>query len=173
MANTFAAITTVTFTNSTTSTLDFTSIPQGYTDLMVLISARSTRAGVGDPLLMKINSSTTNRIYSTVEGRVATNNTVAFGDTTALFIGTLPGSTAGTSIFGSAKVYFANYSATQHKQSFADVVQENDTSNAYLTFSSNLWTDTSAITSLSFYWDTAGSNFAQYSTATLYGIKNS
>ena len=52
-----------------------------------------------------------------------------------------------------------------------DAVTENNGTAAIASFFATQWADTSAITSLSLVFGTG--NFAQYSTATLYGIKNS
>jgi hypothetical protein len=79
------------------------------------------------------------------------------------------GSTAST--FGSTEIYITNYAGSSNKCLSSDSVNENNATTAYSVLTAWLWSNTSAITSLSITSDGAGNNFAQYSTATLYGIK--
>ena len=53
----------------------------------------------------------------------------------------------------------------------ADGVMENNATEAYQNLVAGLWSNTSAITSLTLAKSTG--NFVQYSSASLYGIKNS
>jgi hypothetical protein len=166
MANTYVALATVTVGSGGASSIDFTSIPQTYTDLIVKLSGRTLQTQVYGVVYMKFNGSTANqtaiRLYGG-DGSAGSDNTV----TAAL----LSGNNATASTFGTADIYIPNYTSSNFKSVSSDSVGEtNGTSGIYVQLSANLWSSTSAITSLSFY----GSNdFVQYTTATLYGIKNS
>jgi len=173
MANTYEAITTVTVGSGGASTIEFTSIPATYTDLCVQISPRSDRAATQDVLLFTVNNNTSNRSFLTIEGRPGTPSTVSFEDTTVLFIGAIAGNTMTASTFSSASLYIPNYASSNNKSFSSEVVAEGNTSIPYLTISANLWSNSSAITSIQLYLETSGTKFMQYSTATLYGIKNS
>ena len=48
MANTFKKIQTVTVGSGGAASIDFTSIPQTYTDLKIVLSARTNRANATD-----------------------------------------------------------------------------------------------------------------------------
>lgn len=174
MANTFIPIATVTVGAGGTSSIDFTSIPQTYNDLFIEISARSSRSATGDQILYKLNNSTSNLTFLTYEARPGTgNNPITFNGTGVLYIGAHPAANSTTATFGSSSLYLPEYSGSNIKSGSADAVQEGLYTTAYCTITANLWSDTSAITSISLYWETAGSTFVQHSTATLYGIKNS
>jgi hypothetical protein len=167
MANTFVKIQTVTVGSGGAATIDFTSIPQTYTDLKLVTSARHTEASVSNDILIAINSSTSNftarRAYGSGSG--------VGSDTTARVVGVTVGASATASVFGNNEAYFPNYTSANFKAFSADTTGEN---NATLNFSfiiGNLWSSTSAITSITL--TANGGNFVQYTTATLYGIKSS
>jgi hypothetical protein len=85
----------------------------------------------------------------------------------------IDGSTANT--FGSIDIFIPNYASSKYKSVSADSVTENNATAAFARFGAAVWSDTAAITSLTlFNQDYTPSNaFMQYSTAYLYGIKNS
>jgi hypothetical protein len=171
MATTYEAIATVTVGSGGAATIAFTSIPATYTDLCVLLSVRSDRTFyVNDSLGLEVNGSTSNR-----SGRVLYGNGGSAGSTTTTSeIGyaalTAAGATANT--FSNILVYCPNYAGSNNKSFSSDGVSENNGAEAYTTLNAWLWSDTAAVTSLTFKSAT-GNNFVQYSTATLYGIKNS
>lgn len=168
MANTFVKIQTVTVGAGGASTIDFTSIPQTYTDLLLVVSARGTSnfAGSGYFMYVRPNGSSTN-----LSGRyLVGTGTSAVSGTIAPYIYMSP-SDVTASVFGNGQMYFPNYRSSNFKSTSAESVYENNASGAYQDLSAGLWSDTSAITSLTIV--PGGGNFAQYSTATLYGIKSS
>jgi hypothetical protein len=81
------------------------------------------------------------------------------------------GNGATASTFGNGEVYIPNYAGSTNKSMSADGVSENNGTEAYTDLIANLWSNTSAITSILLYPDSG--TWQQYSTATLYGIKNS
>ena len=173
MANTYELITSSTVGSGGASTIEFTSIPATYTDLCVQISARSDRAATQDVLLFTVNNNTSDRTYLAIEARPAVPSVVSFTDTTVLFIGSIAGNTMTASTFSSASLYIPNYASSNNKSFSSEVVVEGNTSGAYVTMSANLWSNSSAITSIQLYLDTSGTKFMQHSTFYLYGIKKS
>ena len=76
--------------------------------------------------------------------------------------------------FSNGEMYVPNYAGSTQKSASLDSVAENNASTAYMAMQAGLWTGTAAITSIALTPDTSTSpSFSQYSTATLYGIKNS
>jgi hypothetical protein len=167
MATTYEAIATVTASGGSVSSLDFNSIPSTYTDLCLMISARSAGSGIDD-LRLKINGVTTNRSERYVLGNGATTSS---GTGTSAQIGLIPSTSQTASTFGNTSVYIPNYAGSNNKSFSVDDVTENNATTAYASMWAALWSQTTAISSLSVYG--ASANLAQYSTATLYGIKNS
>jgi hypothetical protein len=169
MANTFIKISTVTVGVSGATTIDFTSIPQTFTDLKIVLSSRVSTVNV-DALSLSINGGATaisNQKY--VDG---TGSAVRSGTSTPYQALKQP-SDYTASVFGNTEFYIPNYSTTNvYKNISSYSVIENAASASYLGFSSSSWSSTSAITSISISI-VGGGNFVQYSTATLYGIKSS
>ena len=151
------------------ATVDFTSIPQGYTDLIVKVSARSL---TGSPAwcLATFNGSTTsyNNRYLAGDGNAASSGNLA--SQTYLFTGVIVHSNYTANTFGNGEFYIPNYSVNGIAKSVStDGVQENNGSGSSLAFWAGLWTGTAPITSISM---TPQSSvlFATNSTFTLYGV---
>jgi hypothetical protein len=163
MAVTYKLIETVTVGSGGAASIAFTSIPQTYTDIVVLLSTRS--ASTGNQVICSVNGSTATSMRSLFgDGSTANSNSGAtwlgFGATTA--------ETA--SIFGNMQIHFPNYIGSISKSASADSVMENNATFGYQAMTATLF-GSSAITSLTF--TTNSGNFVQYSSASLYGIKNS
>jgi hypothetical protein len=151
------------------SSIDFTSIPSTYTDLCVKLSLRATTA-VG--LNVNFNSSTTGfssrRLYG--DGSSAGSDTHGSSAQIAIIAG-VNYNTYTANTFSSMDLYIPNYAGSNNKGVSSDSVNENNATTALASLGANFWSNSAAITSIAF---TLGSgNFVQYSTATLYGIKNS
>lgn len=168
MANTFIKISSVTVGSGGAATISFTSIPQTYTDLKLVISARSTRATNADDMILTLNSSTANFTGKYLNGNGSNGNTGTF----LRFAGTIPGTSSSASVFGNGELYIPNYASSNFKSYRVDSVSENNGVEAYQMMIAGLWSDTAAITSVGLSSNN-GANFAEYSTATLYGIKSS
>ena len=166
MATTYEAIATVTATTSV-ATIDFTSIPQTYTDLVVKIS---TRAGNGLGQFLTFNSSTTGYSARRLQGSGSSATSETGGATNIFFLCNDNRSTAST--FGNSEIYVPNYTSSNNKSvSIDSVTESNDTSYGYQALVAGLWSNSAAITNITLTPETG--NYVQYSTATLYGIKNS
>jgi hypothetical protein len=164
-------IATVEVGSAGAGTIDFTSIPQGYTDLLVVLSARSDRAGsVLDVPWMRFNNNSS-AVYTDKglngNGTAASSNTDN-GDTIAIGIGTANASNSTASVFSSLQMYIPNYTSANNKSVSCDSVYEANATAAYSSLLAGLWSNTSAITSVRLLFKYG--NFVQYSTATLYGI---
>ena len=165
MASTYKLIAISTVGSGGAANIEFTSIPATYTDLLLVISGRTDRAAIADGFLIKPNNTTPTIKYITGDG------TTAYSGTN--YSGIFPAATATASIFGNSAAYFPNYANTSYNKSFSvDDVSENNATNAYATLSANFYSSTSAIASIKIESINAAS-FVQYSTAYLYGIKNS
>ena len=168
MAN-YIPISTVTVGAGGASSIDFTNIPQNYTDLNVLLSVRSTAGGVAFAgLIIAFNGSTSGYTLTWLgdaNGSAVTYVYSAFGYNHIAYI---PGSTATASSFGNVTVTLPDYTSSHAKAVNVDGANANNATSIYQGFSIGSWSGTAPITSLSF---TTGGSFVQYSTATLYGIR--
>jgi hypothetical protein len=170
MPATYKAIATVTVGSGGAANIEFTSIPATYTDLVLLTSTRVTASG------------------GSADGEYATinfNSTGALADSKLVYGGSAVGSLSKTdgeyayvidtnntaSTFNNDMIYIPNYASSNKKSFSVDNAQESNGNTAYVMLWASLWDDTSAITSIKLNAPTG--TFQQYSTATLYGIKNS
>lgn len=171
MANTYTAIASVTVGSGGAATISFTSIPNTYSDLTLVCSLRSTTTGQSDDrgAVVTFNSSGTN--YSA--RRLYAYNGTTTGSDSSSGLSIIYGGTTGTAnTFSSNFIYIPNYTSSSNKPASADDVSEqNSATRNWIGSYAWLWSNSAAINSITLTPD-AGS-FAQYSTATLYGIKNS
>ena len=166
--STYIKIATVTVPLITGATsLSFTSIPNTYTDLCLKLSARNSIDTLNQ--YISLNSSTTNFSSKIVYGSGSAAGSSTQTDNWAF--ATEPSSyTANT--FGSQEFYFPNYAGSANKSFSSDLVTENNATTVYMGLAAGLWSNTSAITSITL-TSAATSFYVQYTSATLYGIKKS
>ena len=165
MPNTFELIASSTVGSGGASSIDFTSIPSTYTDLVIKTTLRATTGGI-QGVRIKINTLTTNLSERQLEG---TGSAVSSSNSTAGYVVVGVGSTDTANTFSNCEIYFPNYAGSTNKSWSADYVSENNATAAYAGFTAGLWSQTAAINGISLY---ATNPFAQYSTAYLYGVKN-
>ena len=169
MANTYTLIAAVTVGAGGAASIDFTSIPSTYTDLCLKVSARSSRAAsTWDNTQLKVNNSVSNMTNRYLSGNGASAGS---GSLTVSYIGDIPATLATSNTFANQEIYIPNYAGSTNKSMSVDSVAENNATTAYAYFDANLWSQTTAINQLTVFSGN-GDNFAQYSTAYLYGVKN-
>jgi len=168
MATTYTLIQAVTLT-SAAATIEFTSIPQTYTDLLYKISARMSVDTAS--VFLRFNGTTTDgkTLWMDGDGTTATGNL----DSSNQYgpVHGVVGSTKTASVFGNAEIYISNYTSNKHKSSSTDGVTEHNATATTMALGASRWANTAAITSIQLV-SAAGGNFVQYSTAYLYGISN-
>ena len=171
MANTYIPIATVTVGSGGAASMDFTSIPNTYTDLLILVSARSALVDATGTLAFTLNGSTSGYTNRNLYGDGSSAGSYSNNTTNKAWAGIISGANATASTFGSALIYIPNYAGSNNKSFSSDVVMENNATLSYAVINAGLWSNSAAITSIGLNGN--GYNLAQYSTATLYGIKNS
>jgi hypothetical protein len=167
MPNTMTLISSQTISSNTT-TVTFLSIPQTYTDLKFVVSARSSNnaysAAWSDTNLYFNGSNTSLSIRDLAgTGSGATSN-----PGTVITI-RIPSSGTTSNTFGNAEVYIPNYTGSTNKSSSVDLVTENNATQSRTELQATLWSNAAAITSISI----QGIDSAQFvpnSTFYLYGI---
>ena len=171
MANTYVAIQTITVGATAVATMEFTSIPQTYTDLVIKISGKPDSGGTG-AIAIQFNSTTstytTKRLYGDGSGAASDSSAT----TNYLKVGFV-GNSTGSNNFGNAEIYISDYTSANQKSVSTDSVSEGNSTTQYMTIMAGLWNGTGAITNIKVNGDNGVYNFAQYTTATLYGINKS
>ena len=150
------------------ASVTFSSIPSTYTDLLIKISARDLYPDVTPDILVTFNSSGSGYSNIWLQGNGSSASSSSYS---GAFIDILSdGSTATTNTFSNIEMYIPNYTGSNYKSVSVNDVLENNATASYMRLLAGLWSNTAAITSISF---AAATSFAQYSTFNLYGIKNS
>jgi len=167
MAN-MIPISTVIVGSGGAASINFTFIPQIYTDLFVKVSPRNTGSGAGDSsFLIEFNGLSSGYTGKTIYSNGSSAS--GFNETTPSLYGNVVSSwTANT--FGNNEIYIPNYTSSNNKSFSADGVGENSATRSDISLSGYLWSNTSPITSIAIK-SYASFTFAQYSSATLYGIR--
>ena len=158
------AIQTVTVGSGGQASIEFTDIPDTFTDLYIVSSIRNNRSAVGAEQKIYFNGNTSNFLtrYLGGEGASAASGTISGRG----FSGVENGNTSTANTFASSTLHIPNYRSGVAKSFSSDSVQENNgASNMYIVAGS--WSTTDAITSIKF---DSGFDYLEHSTATLYGI---
>lgn len=169
MANTFIKIASTTVGSGGAATISFSSIPSTYTDLIVKLSARSTSSSgsVWNYVEVRPNGSTSSISFRQFFGN---GSSAASGSGSFALAAYATDSSATSNTFGNSETTITNYAGSNYKSMLADAVSENNGTSAIAQLSGTLWSNTAAINSLTLALGTG--NFAEHSTATLYGISN-
>lgn len=164
MAN-MIPISTVTIGSGGASTIQFNNVPQTYTDLMIVSSLRGNQAGATFAYIT-LNGLTSgfNSRYIYSDGQSS-----ASGTDGGRAVNYATGTSVTANAFSSAYLYISNYTSSNNKPISIDTVLEQNQSNNAMFLSAMLWANTSPITTISL--DVSTGLFAQYSSATLYGIR--
>ena len=147
--------------------IDFASIPATYTDLVLKVSLRNTGTNLWSKL--SFNGSNTNWTMRYIQGNGA--SAVSGNDPANDYSVMNTGSSQTASTFASAEIYIPNYAGSNNKSVSIDHITENNATTAYANLTAMLWSSSSAINQITL--TPGANNFAQHSTAYLYGIKNS
>ena len=162
MPNTYKKIASVVVGSGGSSAINFTSIPQTYTDLKIVVSGRTTYSGPTGQYI-SFNNSTEN-----FTGRyLFSDNTTPASGVLSRYVGTVSG-TATASVFNSTEIYITNYASSNNKSFSVENVSENNATYGGMNLITGLWSNSNAITSISIAPDNG--SYPQHSTATLYGI---
>lgn len=153
--------------STSAASVTFSSIPQTYKSLRLVISARSdaTYVQLGYELRIAPNGSSANAFFRQLYG----NGTAPGSNTDTNIIARSVPSDYTSNTFSSSEIIFPNYSSAANKVIAADAVNENNASTAVAaSLLAQLWSNTQAISSLVF--SLAGGNFVSGSSFYLYGI---
>ena len=159
---TLIATATVGGTNPTF--IDFSNIPQTFTDLNLVFSLRTTINLQYQDVNLYFNDNgsgySSRRLFVTVGG--AASSTTGTGTVAA------GGATSTSNTFSNGSCYIPNYTSANNKTYSIDVATETNASVAFSEIVAARWANTAAITKIALVSDTP--TFIQGSTVSLYGI---
>ncbi len=170
MANTYTLISSIILSTTATSAT-FSTIPNTYTDLVIRTSLRNNGSATQNTVLISTINGTTGFSNRWIRGSGASVISLPNLVGTSAYVGQNPGATAGASTFDNTEIYIPNYLASTNKPFSVSSTQENTSTTAYLGATAGLWSNTSAITSITL--DANGDSFVAGSSFYLYGIKKS
>jgi len=154
------------------SSIDFTTIPSTYTDLVIKLSLRGSDANNYVNSRITFNGSgsgyTSKLLYGLGSGSPGSLNNSVTNAVDFSSYGT--GSLATSSTFGNAEIYIPNYTASTNKSLSVDAVSENNATAAIAALTAGLWSNSAAINQITI--TPAVGTFVQHSTAYLYGVSN-
>ena len=158
--------------SSNQASVTFSSIPQTYTDLKLVLSARANGSSNWQIALTQFNTDTTASNYPSII-LYGFNSSTGSQTANQWGGGYVPNSTQTANVFSNTSAYITNYSANGISKSvFIDSVAENNSNTmAPQQLSTMRWTGTSPITQIIITPDNG--SFVSNSTFYLYGIKNS
>ncbi len=172
VTNSYESIATVTVGSGGTSTISFGSIPSTYKHLQIRYLARTTNGYYYDDLNLTINSdSGSNYSRHYVQGDGASATAYGQASQTKINFASTSGASATASSFGAGIIDILDYTNT-NKNKTIRVFSGYDTNSTWgvSKLSSGAWLSTSAVSSLTIV-GSASTNFLEYSSFALYGIK--
>ena len=156
------------------ATITFSNIPQTFTDLRIVVSARlnlSTQS-----LGMYFNTRAQDSSWRTVQGENASGAASASGSAKYdIYIGDANYTASTASTFSTHEIYIPNYTSSNQKSASVDAAQEWNSANGPWKFLiAGLSTKTAAITSITIDpYEGASDTFVEFTTVSLYGISSS
>ena len=146
MPVTFTKIASVTVGAGGASTINFSSIPSSYTDLVLFTSTRNDAAWVAGEQQIQFNNSTANFSARALYG---TGNAGAGSYSTTVTIPAYTdGDTATANTFSSAIYYIPNYTSSNYKSVSTESLFETNAAQASQYMVAGLWSNNAAITSI-------------------------
>ena len=154
---------------TTASSVTFSNIPQGYTDLKVVMSIRNgTNAETTGAVYFNGDTTDSNYLYKRLlgDGSFASSAGTAHS---YIFYMSINSDTA--NVFANCELYIPSYTSSTQKPISAETATENNATGALLAMAGARWSGTAAITSVQVRpYAAGGGSFAANSTFTLYGI---
>ena len=150
--------------------ITFSSIPSGYTDLLLTTSTRRSTGSIWGTFTLKFNNDTSSTYTARrLLGDGSTASSTSYSTVGSIYAVEGTGDSSTASTFASAHIYIPNYSSTTVNKSFsADGVGENNATTAYASMVVGLYPSTSAINRIDVI--SGSGSFMTNSTFTLYGV---
>jgi len=168
----FESIATVTVGSGGAANIEFTSIPGTYQHLQLRWITRTARANVTDSIYVQFNNDTTAANYVAYHflSGDGSSTSAGFDNTVArAYLGNATAGTAGANIFAVGVTDILDYSSTSKNKVLRTLSGNDRNGSGAVQLFSSMRISLSAITSIKIVAENA--NFAQHTTAALYGVK--
>ena len=160
---TYTKIATVTVGSGGSASIDFSNIPQNFTDLVIVASLRTAYASTFDNCDLRFNNTTSSggkRLYGS--GTAAASDSYGY-----MFV--TNGATSTASTFSNSVAYIPSYTSSNYKSYGIDSFVETNAATSYSYLEAGLFSSTSAVNRLTLL-STTSSTISEFSSATLYGV---
>lgn len=151
---------------STASSIEFSSIPQFYTDILAKVSVRQS-SNFGNPYApasFALNSSSSNKTSRYLLGEGTGTSAPSY---TEFYIWT-PSNSTTANVFSNNEIYISNYAGSSNKSISVDSVTENNATANLNGIGAALWSNTAPVTT--FTVNSIAGEFVAGSSVSLYGI---
>ena len=168
----YDALATVTVPSGGLASITFAGIPTGYKHLQLRWIAKTDRADTDDVVFMQFNSDTAANYswhFLRGNGSVALASASASASNVAVQYGAT-GNSGATNIFAGAVVDILEYANTNTNKTVRSLQGMDLNGSGWIYLQSGNWRSTSAVTSITLNRQ-YGSNFTQYSSFALFGVK--
>jgi hypothetical protein len=165
---TMSLISTITVGSGGATGIDFTSIPQTFTDLLLVTSLRSAFGSAYQDVPIYFNNNGSGYSMKKLFGNGSSSGTGTTSGSGAIAAVLCNAATSTSNSFSNCSIYISNYTGSTNKFYSIDSVYENNGATAFQEIQTGLWSNTSAINQIAV--SGAGQTFVQYSTVSLYGI---
>jgi hypothetical protein len=166
----YDSIATVTVGSGGASSIDFTSIPSTYTHLQIREITRSDFAGIAT-VQMQFNGDTGNNYsFHTLYGDGSFAGGTGASGISITVLADNPGTTVAANVFDAAVIDILDYANINKNKTLRSLQGYDANGSGIVRLNSGLWNNTSAISSIKLL-SGGSSNFTQYSSFALYGIK--
>jgi hypothetical protein len=158
---------------SNAATIEFTSIPSTFTDLLVVASLRSTYNDVTSALVLRLSGVTTGYSSREIQSNGSTVGSSARSTfDSGVYAGNMCGATTTSNTFSSLEVYIPNYTGSANKSfSVTHAMESNAATGPTITALAGLLTDTNAVSAVRIYaWGSNPGDFATGCSVSLFGI---
>ena len=153
---------------SAAASIEFTSIPQDGTDLLILSSLRSNASADHSNGNLTFNGSTSGYSERMLFGTGTSAITVSTSGSIIEWSEVHPAANFTANTFGNGRIYIPNYTAAVAKSVSSEATTENNATTSLIYMNAALWNNTAAITSLMITASTG--SFIAGSTISLYKI---
>ena len=169
----YESIQTVTVGSGGSASVSFTSIPATYNHLQIRTIARSAKIGTEDFIYLRFNADTGNNYaWHDLEGdgaAVYAGNTSSIAQIFTYYITT---ANSAANIFGAGVIDILDYKNTNKNKTVRTLGGDDKNGSGYVVFASGLWQNTNAVSTITLI-NASATNFQEYSSFALYGIKGS
>lgn len=169
--NNFMEPIVTTLLTTSTATVTFSAIPQGYKHLQIRWLARDNYASDASDAIIRFNSdSSSSYTWHQIVGDGSSATSYASTSQTSMRAGIVAGSTAGTNVFAVTVLDLLDYANTFKNKTVRNLAGYDKNGAGQVALNSGSWMNTGAITQIDIS-PRVGTTFSQYSRFSLYGIR--